>query len=198
MQVITLTPDIFRLECARLAKSVAKGHPEAFDATIAIRTGGVWVCDAISESLPADYLGERHDVTLQRPSTKAKNGIADKILPLFPRFILNAMRMAEALVLRLIHLTASANDISEVALDSRLVAILGNRGKPELLVVDDAVDSGKTLAAVRQSILKVNQKAVITSAAITVTTSSPVVSPDYALYSNHTLIRFPWSKDFRR
>lgn len=198
MQVLTLNTEAFDAKCEELARLVRLGHPKRFDATVAIRTGGAWVCDAIEKALPTEYLGERHDVTLQRPSTKAKNATAGKILPLFPIFILDAMRMAESVMLRLRRKMSTSALLPEVTLDNRLAALLSETESPEILVIDDAVDSGTTLAAVIRAIVKANPAAKIKSAVITATTSTPVARPDFSLYSNHTLIRFPWSKDFLR
>lgn len=64
-----------------------------------------------------------------------------------------------------------------------------------ILVVDDAVDSGNTLMAVKETIESLDSDVEIRTAAITVTTSAPAIIPDYYIYHNRTLIRFPWSKD---
>jgi hypoxanthine phosphoribosyltransferase len=64
-----------------------------------------------------------------------------------------------------------------------------------VLVVDDAVDSGATLIAVLDAVYKAAGSSKVRSAAITVTTENPMVMPDYYLYHDETLIRFPWSID---
>ena len=66
---------------------------------------------------------------------------------------------------------------------------------PRLLVVDDAVDSGKTLATVLRALREACPAGTeIRSAAITVTLDNPVAEPDYALY-RRVVCRFPWSFD---
>jgi hypoxanthine phosphoribosyltransferase len=61
--------------------------------------------------------------------------------------------------------------------------------------VDDAVDTGTTLSVVMDAVRRhAPQAAKIRSAAITVTTERPLISPDYALYYRQ-LCRFPWSLD---
>lgn len=198
MQVITLTSDKFERECGRLAMLVAGNHPKAFDAAVAIRTGGVWVADSMSRALHKGYFGEMIDVTLQRPSTKKKEGLIDKLLPHLPIPVLDLMRMAEAQALNISHRISKTAPLPEVTIPNRLAAILSEREAPEILIIDDAVDSGVTLAAVRRAIASTNPAAKVKSAVITVTTDHPRLRPDFSLYSNHTLIRFPWSKDFRR
>jgi hypoxanthine phosphoribosyltransferase len=64
-----------------------------------------------------------------------------------------------------------------------------------LLLVDDAVDSGVTLAAVMQRLKAACPPGTeIQSAAIVQTTPRPLLAPDHVLY-NGALCRFPWSFD---
>lgn len=67
-----------------------------------------------------------------------------------------------------------------------------------ILIVDDACDSGSTLRAVIDAVSKMcPERVVIKTAVITTTTANPIVTPDFTLYHNRTLIRFPWSKDMK-
>lgn len=177
---------------------IRKGHPDKFDATVAIFRGGSLVCQSLCHNLPEEYLGHWSTVMLQRPSTKKKDGLIGKILPYFPIPILNLMRLVESSILNLRHKIKRDVILPEVSLGCKLRELLCTHSSPEILVVDDAVDSGITLAAVYRSIHEINPKAKVTSAVITVTTSQPEINPDFSIYSNHTLIRFPWSKDFPR
>lgn len=63
-----------------------------------------------------------------------------------------------------------------------------------LLVVDDAIDSGETVKQVVDFIRNSNRKTNIKVAAITTTNKVPLVTPDYFLYKN-TVCNFPWSID---
>lgn len=65
-----------------------------------------------------------------------------------------------------------------------------------ILVVDDAVDSGATMQAVVGAVKKANPAAHVVTAAVVVTTKTPVVRPDFHLYDK-VLIRFPWAHDYR-
>jgi hypoxanthine phosphoribosyltransferase len=64
-----------------------------------------------------------------------------------------------------------------------------------VLVVDDAVDSGVTLATVLR-VLRENSPSdtQFRSAVITVTLAQPLAEPDFVLYRG-VLCRFPWSFD---
>lgn len=196
MQVLTLDPEAFRREAARLAEMVHAAHPAQFDLVVGIRTGGAYVCDAMAEALP--FARERHDVSLQRPSTKRKEGRLGNLLTSFPTAILDIMRMAESIMLSARHRFRRKTEKREVDLNPAITKVLDSTDSPEILIVDDAIDSGATAAAVRDALMEVNPSARIQTAVITVTTSQPEIRPEYALYSNHTLIRFPWSKDFKQ
>ena len=64
-----------------------------------------------------------------------------------------------------------------------------------VLVIDDAIDSGATLATVLRLVRAVCPCGTeIRSAVITQTLEQPITTPDYALFHN-TLCRFPWSFD---
>ncbi len=64
-----------------------------------------------------------------------------------------------------------------------------------LLIVDDAVDSGTSLAAVVTAVRKTYPSIIIRSAVITVTGDNPLYMPDYYLYNDSILVRMPWSID---
>jgi hypoxanthine phosphoribosyltransferase len=74
----------------------------------------------------------------------------------------------------------------------------GTAGRnPSVLIVDDAVDSGATLAYVLQAVRRLAPpSARIRSAAISQTTEQPLACPTYVLYYRR-LCRFPWSLDAR-
>jgi hypoxanthine phosphoribosyltransferase len=64
-----------------------------------------------------------------------------------------------------------------------------------MLIVDDAVDTGVTLAVVMEALVKrAPAAATIRSAVVTLTTTKPVIAPDYVLI-RQKLCRFPWSMD---
>ena len=67
--------------------------------------------------------------------------------------------------------------------------------RARILIADDAVDSGVTLATVLRLVDDVCPAGgEIRSAAITQTLENPTARPDYLLFRG-TLCRFPWSFD---
>ncbi len=177
-KVITLNAETFKHECKRLESAVSFSGFKP-DLIISIRTGGFYV----GEEMFADVT--HTSVKLQRPSTKAKGTKLRKIIKNLPRPILDGIRIAESWWLE--HKEASPRTVTFTLPEA------GNFRK--ILIVDDAVDSGATLLAVIEQTRQIAPEADVRSAVITQTTLSPLTKPDYTLYDNQTLIRFPWSLD---
>lgn len=197
MQVLTLDPASFDRHAATLAMIVAENESTKFDVIVAVRRGGTFVCDAFCHHFPADRYAERYDLTLQRPSTKHKNGMVNKLLKCLPIRILNMMRMAESNLLTLRRKINGPSSPPKVELPRGLVYTLQESTKPHILVIDDAIDSGDTLFAIVEAIKGFSPNAAIQIAVITETTRHPRIEADFTLYRNKTLIRFPWSNDYK-
>lgn len=166
-------------------------------AVVGVRRGGSVVCDAFCRHFPPHRYELRSDVSRQRASTQKKSGTISAILKHLPYWMLNIMRMAESKFLTLTH-SGQTSMPAAVEIPHDLVQILRIQKNPRILIVDDAIDSGLTLCAVIDSLKEVNPDVTVRVAVITVTTNSPRVNADYFIYNNRTLIRFPWSEDFKR
>ena len=83
----------------------------------------------------------------------------------------------------------------QVSVCDELIAML-LQGGHKVLVVDDATDSGCSLLSVLNAIEEYGSNE-IRSAVITVTRKHTAIIPDYALFRNSTLVRFPWSADMK-
>lgn len=198
MRVLTLHKKAFEEHAGRLASMVMAGLSDGGpDAIVGVRRGGAIVCDAFCRHFPPAACALRTDVSLQRPSTKNKNGAVRKILRHLPFPVLDLMRMAEARLLAWRHRHRASSPVPEVVLPEELRRVLQNAKSPQILIIDDAIDSGDTLFAVINALKQMNPDVVARVAVFTVTTSNPRVKADYALYTDHTLIRFPWSDDYR-
>lgn len=180
MKVITLDRELFADHCRALERLSADFHP---DLIITIASGGDYVGEYIYPAVP------HMSVSLHRPSTKAKRPWLMSLVRSLPLWLRNVMRVAEShLLSRLPHDPLPALKLPENI--ARAVA-----ASKHILVVDDAVDSGATLAAVLSAISALPGERAIASAAITVTTASPLATPTYYIYNDKILIRFPWSSD---
>ncbi|MDE6697560.1 MAG: phosphoribosyltransferase domain-containing protein [Muribaculaceae bacterium] len=196
MQVLTLDPTSFDEHSARLAQII--GNSWHIDALVGVRRGGSFVCDALCKHLREEQYGARYDVELQRPSTKHKNGTLSRILKMFPRPMLDVMRMAESTLLSFRRtLKSQATMSTKVEIPEGLASILKTIECPNILLIDDAIDSGDTLFAISETLRNINPKITIRIAVITVTTQNPRIDADFAIYKNKTLIRFPWSNDYK-
>lgn len=198
MQVLTLDETALESHAARLAKSVEEQTATIFDAIVGVRRGGSMVCDAFCRHFPRARYGERYDVTMQRPSTRCKGGIVSKMLRHLPTPTLNLMRMAESQMLELRHRESTPDSLPTVELPEGLNNILRGTPSPRILVIDDAIDSGDTLCAILNTLRKTNPETGIKTAVITQTTARPRIRADFSLYHNRTLIRFPWSEDYKK
>ena len=182
MKVVTLHETEFRDTCHRL-RDMACG----FDANliVGIATGGVYVAEHICGDV------QHVAVTCRRAGTASKRrheGVF-RIIRLMPEWVRNRLRIAESQWLR----RKGVPGPREVSMEPEAAEAI--RRATRILIVDDAVDSGATLQAVRHAIAEMSPTAAIATAAITVTTAQVVERPDYVLFDDETLIRFPWSMD---
>lgn len=178
MKVVTLDNNAFTEACRRLEAESASFCP---DVIVGIATGGVEVANNMFVNIP------HLTVDAHRPTTKAKkrhNAIMHCVRRL-PRSIKDALRIAESKILAL-----RRPRHREVVFDRSSIASF-----KRVLVVDDAVDSGATAHAVIEVINSIPGNRDVALAVLTVTTRHPIVTADFALYRNNTLLRFPWSMD---
>lgn len=196
MKVITLDEEGLDKASERLA-GIVEADGRRFDAIVAVKRGGSLVCDCFCRHFPQQNYGFRTDVLIQRPSTKKKNGKIGKILKKLPYWMLNLMRMVESRVYELHNRFPTPIPDVRVELPESLKELLQNVESPQILIVDDAIDSGSTIAVVENSVKKVNNGAGIRVAVITATTPTSRRKPEYYIFSDRTLIRFPWSNDYK-
>ncbi len=185
MKVLTLDQNRFAEACKRLQAEVSASGFDP-DVLVGIATGGDFVAKLFS-----------HPVTLsirrQRSLTASKRGTIGKIIRRLPRPVNNLLRIAEA-ALREVADRLSKPIVKTLHLPAETAHQLGQARR--ILVVDDAVDSGATAAAVIAAIRAASPQADIRLAVITVTRPNPLINADYALFRNRTLVRFPWSEDY--
>ncbi len=192
-KVITLTPERFDIACADLEKKVREAGFD-YDILIGIATGGSFVADRMTA--PA-----RHDVVKQRRATKSRNRFLPRLLKHLPRQVCDFLRVAESGVYSLASIIKPQKP-SSVTLSDELVEALAKM--PEggrILIVDDAVDSGATLLSVVNSVRGAAPHAEVRTGALTLTrpggflNRGPIIKPDFLLFPEGTIIRFPWAPD---
>lgn len=177
---------------AELAASISAFTP---DLLIGIRSGGYVVAEEMAAHFPQATL---LSITCRRAGTKKKqDSVFKKILRQLPSGITGFLRIIEHIMLTQLRppkkniFTPDEEELSRIKQSLRLLH------HPHILIIDDAVDSGATLAAVVEAVKRVaGEGATIKTAVITVTTPSPFVEPNFMLH-RYVLCRFPWSLDFK-
>ena len=195
-QTRTLNQAAFDAACAELMRVVEQDFTPAL--VVGVRTGGLAVAAAMARA--AATRPTVLPLTCRRPATTLKSCIPGlrSILATMPEPVLNTLRQAEhRLSMGRRHAAGSAHvDMAEAALIGAWLADTPSARR--VLVADDAVDSGMTLAAVLRALRTVCPPRVEPrTAVITLTMENPVVTPDYTLYRG-VLCRFPWSFDAAR
>ena len=179
--------------CRDLAERTRDFRP---DLVVGIATGGEVVARVMLPFLHEEV--GMVSIRLQRPATEVKQVLrVDRLLKRAPRRLVDLLRWVEVeyreLAYRLSRRASGPSVTSprdQVALD--LLHPVGEVRR--VLVVDDTVDSGRTLRLAQELVRAVNPLAEVRTAVLTSTWRRPPVVADYCLFQR-TLLRLPWSFD---
>lgn len=185
MKVITVSHNEFDNMCAELQEQVWKSAYD-YDVLIGVARAGVYVAEKFEAK-------EFYIIKSQRGGTAAKRGAVNSILLNMPAFFNCFLRKAESKILEWKD-AFKRPSLKEVEIDEKLTLRL-NEGGHKVLIVDDAVDSGGSLLSVVEAVRRISPNNIIRTAVITVTRKKVLIDPDYALFRNSTLLRFPWAGD---
>ena len=180
MRVITWDEKKLREGCRRL-EEMARGFEP--DLIVAIANGGIPIAQYMFIDIPHCKI-ECHR---QSTTIKSKYSLIWSIIRKLPLPVKDLMRIAEAKLLK------RNSRSTDVYIDPSTYRMLEQSRR--ILLVDDALDSGTTMAQVIKHIGEISGERKVASAVITITTSAPKILPDYILYNDSTLIRFPWAND---
>lgn len=193
MRVIDCLGGAFASHCNRLAESVIES---GFRPTvvIGILTGGAVVSRIMAQRFrDAGIEFAYAETKLQRNSTVRKGRLGvRKYLRRMPRSLCNILRNVEMLLGEIAFYLKRGKSLSPAVLDEQVLSILSDGA--QVLVIDDAIDTGSTITAVKQGISERYPRSEVRLAVLTVTHHRPLSWPDYHLY-NRVLLRFPWSFD---
>ncbi|MEZ5690276.1 MAG: phosphoribosyltransferase [Rickettsiales bacterium] len=195
LKVITLDQKEFTQAARGLNDAVFVGFKP--DVIVGIRTGGYILAEIMSK--------EAGDIPLlaiskQRASTKTKSKVKGlkNLLGSLPYCITDQLRIVEHKKLNSKPPIPDRNFVPNHKELEELRNFLKNNKIKNILIVDDAVDSGATMLAVYELIYaEAGEECSVKTAAITVTTENPLIKTDYTLYQN-VLCRLPWSFDFKK
>lgn len=185
MKVTTLHKANFEAQCQNLFSKI-EVQP---DVVVGILNGGGFVLEEFQKTASPNT--EFTTVKLQRDSTKGikRKSLLQKFLKASPSTLLNGLRRME-------HRRNLNRKLKEIQSDLEI----NIKSKPKtvntILILDDALDSGITVKSVIQSLQKQFQDSEIKTAVISWTNSHSIIAPDYYIFKN-TLVRFPWSLDYK-
>lgn len=195
MKVITFNNFEFQNACQKLACEVtARCNP---DLVVGIKSGGAYVAKEMQKHFqqPARYI----EVSLSRPSSVAKKTVfVSSLLCRLPRIFTDILRIIESWI-TFVRLAVSKTKprTKSISLPRDIIDDF-NRNKATVLVVDDAIDTGSTMKAVTGCLQQLLPDSIVLTAVITRTQPLCSVQPDFVLFNNSTLIRFPWASDYRK
>ncbi|TCK68732.1 hypoxanthine phosphoribosyltransferase [Winogradskyella wandonensis] len=185
MKVITLHKTDFEGRCQELFSKIDV-QP---DVVVGILNGGGFILKEYQKI--ASKNTEVTTIKLQRDSTKGlkKKSLLQKFLKASPSTLLDGLRRME-------HRRNLNRKLKEIQSDLEIKI----KSKPEtvntILILDDALDSGITIKSVIQSLQNQFPNSEIKTAVISWTNSKSIIAPDYYIFKN-TLVRFPWSLDYK-
>jgi hypoxanthine phosphoribosyltransferase len=166
------------------------------DLLVGIRTGGYVVAEAMVRAAPSAI--PLLPLTCRRASTATKSRfkLLPSILAALPRPAVDGLRWLEHHLLTTRRRTqATVQHIDHAEAAAIGLNLTQRSASSRVLVVDDAVDSGVTLATVLRLLRETcPPDTQIRSAVVTVTLAQPLAEPDFVLYRG-VLCRFPWSFD---
>lgn len=188
MRVLTLSPQLLSEAACQLSQRVrSAGCSPAL--IVGIRSGGAEVSRLMRPYFPDAQYAE---VRLSRPSTRQKeSGFAQRLLRRLPLWLCDVLRIVESRLGEWRSRGQLPERVGEVHLEAEVPA------GGTILLIDDAIDTGATVHALRQHLALCYPSSEVRVAVITVTTAHPVYDADYCLYHDRTLCRFPWSNDYR-
>lgn len=184
MKVVTFNREKLQSAANALEKEASSFSP---DLVVGIASGGKIIADMM-------FVGTPHvAIKSSRRTTEAKQhlGFLWAIIRHLPTFVKDAMRIVEARYLN----NDDRGDMEPIEPDATFVEAVSKADR--ILIVDDAIDSGRTMKRVVDAIRSVAADKKLAIAVITVTKPQPLVRADYKLYDGGVLVRFPWSKDFK-
>ena len=191
MQVITLDERAFSKVAKELSDEVLHSG-FSVDMLIGIQSGGAYLSRQMRPYFTKALYGE---VLLQRDSTKQKKRFeVGALLKRLPYGITNILRNIEVLLFEYTkdsHYTPERE--SKVLIEPKVMEDL--KGIKRLLLVDDAIDSGATMLAVKNRLEAINPSLNIKIATLTQTHKTSFIKADYRLY-HRVLLRCMWAEDY--
>ena len=190
MEVITLNNEAFLKKCNELISKI-DFNP---DIIVGILNGGGYIVNEIKNEKKFESV-QFESIKHQRGNRLKNSYLTKLLLKLLPYSVTNKLRIIESNKIKesikALNLESLSNSNVDFNFNPNLKKTINN-----ILIIDDAIDTGKTMFAVKNHLIKEFPKAKIKTAVISWTIENSIVAPDYYLFKN-SLIRYPWSKDYK-
>lgn len=184
MELVTLEEQHFKTACQKLAEKVQHMQFRP-DVIIGIRSAGVYVADEVAKSYPQAKVYYIKPLD-NKPSSRKLFNVLFRITP---EWLLKKLRELKE--------TGRSTKKHTLSRKFEIPAEVKELGKQHVLLVDDSVDGGSTLGSAAKRLVALNPDITLFTATIAVTRRYAICKPDVSLYRPGTLVRYPWSVDFK-
>jgi len=188
-KVTTLNKEIF---CQNSKDLISKVNYKP-DLVVGVLNGGGYVLDIIKQ---LDSLKNVNfcSAKLQRPDTIKNKAIVKFLLKKLPYVFLNYIRVLESKKAEKSICLIKNQAILKIKFHCGFN--IDNLKVKRILIVDDALDTGRTVYMFKNNLQKMFPNAEIETAVLSWTIESSIIKPEYYLYKN-VLVRYPWAKDYK-
>ena len=190
MEVITLNKEAFSNSSAKLISKI-DFQP---DIIVGILNGGGYVVEEIKRAKEFDQV-RIELVKLNKRKGLKNNPVVKFVLNSLPTVITDKLRVLESKKARKSINNLDLDSLNNYSIDLKFDSDTKEKIK-SILIIDDAIDTGKTMFVIKNNLSKSFPNAEIKTAIISWTIQTSIVKPDYWLYKN-ILVRFPWSIDYK-
>lgn len=196
MKIVNCLGKDFDNACFNLSTKIVSNDYRP-DIIIGIAKGGDIVGSKIYEYLKVDNFIRYYTVKIQHPCTIfMKNFGIKKLFKIMPKRSLNLLRKI-ILYIREFNWTYFSHNIKrigEVKLPDNVIKYISEHNYCKILIIDDAIDSGKTISLVYDYIKSINRYSIVKCGVLNTTFRKPCFTPHYCLY-DRIILRFPWAFD---
>jgi len=189
LKVITLSIKEFNQKCSELIAKI----DFCPDIIIGVQNGGVIVLNEF-KGLEKFDAARFEEVKIQRKSNFKNNLFIKIFLKYIPLAIADRLRIHEHNQIKSGLKSLTKERLSKLQINHN---ISSDKSPKKILLVDDAIDTGATMFTVRNNIAKIFNDCQIKIAVISWTIEESIVKPDFYIFKD-VLVRFPWSKDFKK
>lgn len=190
MKVVTLNNNRFKETCLELVSKFSLKP----DLVISILNGGNYILNEIKKE--AKFKKIHSESVKLKSNEKFENYTLGKfILKILPYSITNRLRIFQSQKVKKSIKIINTDDLLKE--NTTLLEVLKtNKEITNILIVDDAIDTGKTMFKVKNMVKNSYPSAKIETAVISWTLENSIIKPDYFIFKN-VLVRFPWSNDYK-